>query len=85
MTIHIHIDGDELQELVTRIVHEVVNKIRLPLRYKHREAAEMLGLNEKQLHDERKRGRIRGYLGIRDMWFYKLEDVQAYAERNPSK
>lgn len=67
---------DAVLALVDRIAAESGRLSKLA--YREREAAELLSLNEHQLRDERRRGRITASMGPGGIILYTRDDLLAY-------
>jgi Helix-turn-helix domain len=82
----VHLDGEQLRPLVEAVVAEAVRQLdadrqRLgdgKLAYSEGEAAGLLGLEEHQLRDERRRGRIAASAIVGRRIRYQRSDLLAY-------
>lgn len=83
--INIDLDSEELSPLIRRITAEVLTELRKherqgngKLAFREAEAARLIGLNERQLADERRRGRISSSQIVVRRIRYTQDDLLAY-------
>ena len=79
------VDGDALRRLIREVVQEALAQLDQAratvgdrLAYSEAEAAAMLGLNQHQLRDERRSGRIAASQIVGGRIRYRREDLIAY-------
>jgi excisionase family DNA binding protein len=83
--LHLQIDPQALRPLIEEVVNLVLARLESErahlngkLCYSEPEAAELLGLKEHQLRDERRRGRIRAASIVGRRIRYTREDLMSY-------
>ena len=90
MSVSLQVDPDELRQLIRAIATELLAQVeadRMKLNgngklcYTEAEAAELLGLREHQLRDERRRERIGASVIVGRRVRYSREDLLAYLAR----
>lgn len=80
----IHFDPEDLQPVIAAIVAETLRQLQTDqgtngrLAYSEAEAAELLGLEQHQLRDERLRGRIHASMGPGRRILYTKHDLAEY-------